>query len=183
MHWFFDTEFNEDGRTIELISIGLVSETGQTYYAINADINEARIKADNPWVGEHVLPYLDPRPARQVVHSPWKPRSVIRDEIYRLVMQGPTLPVFWGYFADYDWVLFAQLWGKMIDLPKGFPQWCRDIKQDMHRLGVTKDMVQHPWKHPTEHHALSDAAWIAEAFRVCKRLDPSIAKGRVPGPQ
>lgn len=38
-------------------------------------------------------------------------------------------PVFYGYFADYDWVLFCSLYGKMIDLPKGFPMYCRDLKQ------------------------------------------------------
>lgn len=38
-------------------------------------------------------------------------------------------PVFYGYFADYDWVLFCSLFGKMIELPKGFPYYCRDLKQ------------------------------------------------------
>ena len=32
-HWFFDTEFSEDGTRIVLISIGLVSESGREYYA------------------------------------------------------------------------------------------------------------------------------------------------------
>jgi hypothetical protein len=36
---------------------------------------------------------------------------------------------FYGYYADYDWVLFCWLFGKMIDLPNGFPMYCRDLKQ------------------------------------------------------
>lgn len=40
-----------------------------------------------------------------------------------------TVHEFYGYYADYDWVLFCSLFGRMIDLPKGFPMYCRDLKQ------------------------------------------------------
>lgn len=36
---------------------------------------------------------------------------------------------FHAYYADYDWVVFCWLFGKMIDLPKGFPMYCFDLKQ------------------------------------------------------
>ena len=38
-------------------------------------------------------------------------------------------PKFYGYYSDYDWVVFCWLFGKMIDLPKGFPMYCNDLKQ------------------------------------------------------
>lgn len=38
-------------------------------------------------------------------------------------------PQFYGYYADYDWVVFCWLFGRMIDLPKGFPKYCIDLKQ------------------------------------------------------
>jgi len=38
-------------------------------------------------------------------------------------------PEFYGYYADYDWVVLSQLYGKMINLPKYFPMYCRDLKQ------------------------------------------------------
>lgn len=38
-------------------------------------------------------------------------------------------PKFYAYYADYDWVAFCWLFGKMMDLPKGFPMYCRDLKQ------------------------------------------------------
>lgn len=38
-------------------------------------------------------------------------------------------PKFYAYYADYDWVLFCSLFGRMIDLPKGFPMYCNDLKQ------------------------------------------------------
>jgi hypothetical protein len=38
-------------------------------------------------------------------------------------------PEFYAYYADYDWVVFCSLFGRMIDLPPGFPMYCRDLKQ------------------------------------------------------
>ena len=38
-------------------------------------------------------------------------------------------PEFYAYYADYDWVVFCWLFGRMIDLPEGFPMYCRDLKQ------------------------------------------------------
>ena len=40
-------------------------------------------------------------------------------------------PEFYAYYADYDWVLFCSLFGKMINLPKGFPMYCNDLKQTL----------------------------------------------------
>lgn len=40
---------------------------------------------------------------------------------------------FYAYYADYDWVAFCWLFGKMIDLPKGFPMYCIDLKQELDR--------------------------------------------------
>jgi hypothetical protein len=37
--------------------------------------------------------------------------------------------VFYGYYCDYDWVTFSWIFGKMIDLPNGFPMYCIDLKQ------------------------------------------------------
>lgn len=48
-------------------------------------------------------------------------------------------PEFYAYFADYDWVVFCWLFGRMIDLPKGFPMYCRDLKQMLdEKLGGKK---------------------------------------------
>jgi hypothetical protein len=51
----YDTEFLEDGETIELISIGMVAEDGYEYYAVNRDMPERRIRR-HPWLMENVVP-------------------------------------------------------------------------------------------------------------------------------
>ena len=51
-------------------------------------------------------------------------------------------PIFYGYYADYDWVIFCWIFGKMIDLPEGFPMYCNDIKQLMTEHGITTKVEQ-----------------------------------------
>ena len=55
MRYFLDTEFYEDGTTIDLISIGVVTHGGARFYAVS---QEAKLDRVSPWVREHVLPSL-----------------------------------------------------------------------------------------------------------------------------
>jgi hypothetical protein len=89
---------------------------------------------------------------------------------------------FCGYYSDYDWVVFCQLFGKMIDLPKGFPMYCYDLKQAFddkvrasdlksdfdyasgsqlsfnQKVEFYKSRPEYP-KNPSEHSAIHDARW------------------------
>lgn len=52
----------------------------------------------------------------------------------RFVEEYGDKPEFYGYYADYDWVVFCWLFGKMIDLPQGFPMYCIDLKQELENM-------------------------------------------------
>lgn len=173
MRYFLDAEFMEDGRVIEPLSIGVVAEDGREFYAevLDADLSHA-----NPWVQENVLPHLKwlgnkPR------YGPAPPcltevdghvemcdgRSMIAARLLRFV--GDQHPEFWAYYGDYDWVVLCQLFGRMIDLPKGWPMFCMDLKQRAVDLGVTgDDLDEHVPKSEVEHNALEDARWNRRAF-------------------
>lgn len=58
MRYFYDCEFIEDGRTIELVSIGVACEDGREFYAVSTEFDPERA---GPWVRRHVLPKLPPR--------------------------------------------------------------------------------------------------------------------------
>lgn len=170
MKWFLDTEFNEDGRTIELISIALVAEDGRCYYAASTEFNRATC---NEWVQANVLPKLPTEDWR------WRDRATIARDI-RMLLLGAVLPEgepeIWGYFADYDWVVLCQLFGRMVDLPKGFPFWCRDLKQLMQDRGVEKKDL--PAEDPaSEHDALADARWIRAAYLHIATQQPPETQG------
>lgn len=158
--FFFDTEFIEDGRTIELISIGIVDHDGRSYYACNRDCDLSRA---NGFVRDHVLPHLPPK--GHAYFPIWKPRAQIRDEILAFV--GDRRPEFWAYYADYDWIALCQLFGRMVDLPKGWPMYCRDIKQLADSRGSTEIPIEPP---TPAHHALADAVWAKRAYEYLAGL-------------
>lgn len=147
MKIWFDTEFYEDGRTIDLISIGLVREDGAEYYAETDFARSKCIRSD--WLVKHVLPHLTGTSAEE------KPHAIIAREI--MAFAG-SKPEFWAYYADYDWVALCQLYGRMIDLPKGWPKYCRDLKQfaDMYSVKL-------PAQESQAHNALNDARWARTA--------------------
>lgn len=75
-------------------------------------------------------------------------------------------PEFWGYYADYDWVVFCGLFGTMMNLPKGFPMYCKDIKQLCDSLGNPRL----PEQGKGEHNALADARWNKQAYEYLQKI-------------
>ena len=72
---------------------------------------------------------------------------------------------FYGYYANYDWVLFCWLFGRMVDLPKRFPMFCMDLKQMMVDRGLSSEWKDEFVPDPAgEHNALKDAAWNKKLF-------------------
>jgi hypothetical protein len=171
---FYDCEFLEDGRTIDLISIGMLAEDGREYYAVNSDAPWERIKASD-WLVRNVLPSLPvtgrtsldsylknspnsfPRPPLSMVgpdlrDTRVRPHQVIANEVRDFILAAPD-PQLWAWYGAYDHVVLCQLWGRMIDLPKGVPMWTNDLKQEAGRLGDP----QVPQQDSGEHNALEDA--------------------------
>jgi len=76
--------------------------------------------------------------SKELFNKYGKSKSEIQDEILSFTgtcqdSGGLTdrNPEFYAYYADYDWVVFCWIFGRMIDLPNGFPKYCRDLKQIM----------------------------------------------------
>lgn len=170
MKFFIDTEFVEDGKTIDLISIGIVADDGREYYALNYDCDWSKA---SDWVKENVLAQLPKQPLPQLYPTRkallksefqcegWRHKSSIAYEVHEFC--HPELygkPQFWAYYADYDWVCIAQLFGTMMDLPKGFPMYCCDLKQWCDQLGNPKL----PEQEAGNHNALFDARWVRDSY-------------------
>ncbi len=163
MNYFLDTEFIEHPCTIDLISVGIVSGDGREFYMANADCD---LEKASGWVVENVLEKM---PEYQKVSRCFdfrretvQPKTIIAQKVKEFVKED--YPTFWGYYADYDWVVFAWLFGRMIDLPATYPMYCRDIKQQADLMGN----VQLP-PQDNEHNALDDAKWNKKAFEYLER--------------
>lgn len=166
MRFFYDFEFFEDGWSIEPMSIGIVSERGDEYYAVFDDIPMIQVHA-NQWLVEHVLPYLPTRPATPDL--PWPPvdidrqhpdvkkRVIIRAEVEQFLTgykaHGDDVIELWADCAAYDHVALMQLWGTMVDKPAELPYFTHDLMQEWERVGSPTL----PQQTENEHHALYDA--------------------------
>ncbi|MER6832697.1 3'-5' exoribonuclease [Streptomyces cellulosae] len=161
----YDLEFLEDGRTIELISIGMVCDDGRQYYAVNRDMPVRKIRK-HKWLMENVVPHLPKGQGdmRNSMSKRWlfhygdprvKSHKVIADEVMEFIRAaGPDVEL-WANYGAYDHVCLAQLWGRMIDLPEGVPMFTHDIQQERSRLGLRWDEL--PQQESGEHNALADA--------------------------
>lgn len=190
MRYFIDTEFLEDGKTIDLLSIGIAAEDGREYYAQSIHANLSRA---NDWVARNVLPHLlhfdlgqrrrsckdafGEAVSRAVPHSamcddhgfptkppcPWRGRGDMAFDLRAFCdPKQHGQPEFWGYFSAYDWVAICQLFGDMGSLPDGWPMYCHDYR------AYLDEHDRHHIRQPDDaaHYALSDARWLRESFAV-----------------
>ncbi len=168
MRFFYDCEFIEDGTTIDLVSIGIVDENGREFYAVSSEFDQAKLKA-NPFLVENVwpsLPRLNTENGRRcrcrhghldLGHPDVRSREQIARGVLQFLLGEPQAEPqeieLWAWFAAYDHVTLAQLWGPMIKLPPGVPQFTRDLKQEAARLGNPRL----PEQAEGVHNALADA--------------------------
>jgi hypothetical protein len=192
MKYFLDTEFIEDGKTIDLISIGIVCEDGREFYAINEECHWYRA---NDWVlGNVLIPMgigrygwlesdvqmMSPRIRENYMRS--MSRLRICEELLRYFGSAVTNDEgdgfwdasvkdieFWADYASYDWVVFCQIFGTMMDLPKEFPMRCNDLQQWRDQMGGP-DL---PPQTTGMHNALEDARWNKLAWEFLNSLSTS----------
>lgn len=151
MRYFYDTEFHDDGKTIDFISIGIVREDGAEYYAVNADADWGRVHA-HEWLAANVVNQLPPE-------SEWKPKAQIAAEVEAFLLSDGT-PELWAWFAAYDHVVLSQIFGRMLDLPEGMPMFTNDLRSLIDWVGIKK-LPQQPGGN---HDALEDAKHVKTRF-------------------
>ena len=160
--YFYDCEFIEDGRSIDLVSIGMVDEHGREFYAVSTEFDDSRAL---PWVRRNVLDKL-PSPADRV----WRSRERIRDDIYAFMTEPGEEIELWAWYAAYDHVALAQLWGAMPALPREIPRYTKDLRQ------LWDDLGQPPL--PTasgRHDALVDARHNLMRWNAMRNRDAASA--------
>jgi len=156
--YFYDCEFVEDGRLIDLVSIGVVDEHGREFYAVSTEFDGTRAL---PWVRRNVLDKL-PSPADPA----WRTRERIRTELHEFLTApldaGGELEL-WAWYAAYDHVALAQLWGAMPALPREIPRFTKDLRQ------LWDDVGRPPLPAASgRHDALVDARHNLQRWRVMR---------------
>lgn len=182
MRYTIDTEFLENGETIRLISIAIVAEDGRTFYRVVRDYELLKDVFKHPWLRKNVFPSLpvtiglDGEPYWDELHPDYHKRVVVDKETIaqdlKVFFGSDTAISLWGWYAAYDHVAFAQIFGTMIDLPLGFPMWTNDIKQEHRRLGYPRI----PEQAQGAHNALEDARWNMSTLKYLEALDGPVER-------
>lgn len=147
MKIFFDTEFIEKQGSIELISIGMVREDGKTLYAENKN---CPFESASEWVKENVYPHLT-----------WKNQKTVPEIAKEVKEFCGEKPEFWAYCGGFDWVVFCWLFGRMINIPKGYPFYLNELSMlaNIHNFDLSTVNVE-----GSSHNALDDAIWVKKAY-------------------
>jgi hypothetical protein len=159
--YVYDTEFIEDGTTIDLVSIGVVSEDGtRELYAISTEFDPTKAI---PWVRRNVLDQL-PSPSSPAYMS----REQIRLRLLEFLTAEPGDIELWAWYGAYDHVALCQLWGAMRALPRALPRFTRDLRQRWEDVGSPTL----PAEPPNAHDALADARHNLARWQVIQRHWP-----------
>jgi len=157
MRYYIDTEFNENGykQPIELISLAIIDQYGTSLHVQLSD--GWSLDNSSEWVKTNVIPHL---PKLKMTRA--ELRNAIDTWIGFKAFQNNERSEFWGYYADYDWVLFCQLLAdRMVDLPAYMPHYCNDLVQECKARGVFLHELKNAVPQMgTAHDALDDATTL-----------------------
>jgi hypothetical protein len=158
MRYFLDTEFMEDGELIEPISIGMVAEDGRELYV---EFGDADLSNANDFVRDHVIPHLSEE------EDNWLTIAQIKERVLDFIGTDKD-PHIYGEYCAYDWVVFCMAFGRMVDLPKQLPKYCREVKYLRDMLGVKSEQLPNNDLEldGPEHNALADARNLKRRFDI-----------------
>lgn len=175
MKIFFDLEFTGLHQKTTPISLGLVSDSGVTFYAEFTDFDHDQI---DDWIRKNVLKNL----VLKDWMSPTNNEYVIEKD-NNMKVKGGRLKVVqhlarWldkfneqitlvSDCLPYDYVLFCELFGGSMNLPKKLSYIPIDICTMFVMKGIDPDISREEFSgiHLTKHNALDDAIVIRECYR------------------
>lgn len=138
MNLYFDTEFTGLHKRTTLISIGIISESGEKFYAENSDYKESQC---DDWIRENVLKHT-------ILGGNEKLAERLGTDGHTTVVLGSKADIcyelkewlkqfgsvqFVSDVSHYDMVLLIDIFGGAFDLPENVSAVCHDINQDIAR--------------------------------------------------
>jgi hypothetical protein len=171
---FFDCEFTGLHQKTTLISIGLVSECGKTFYAEFTDYDESQVDA---WIEENVVDKLlfnDPKTTNWMENIEGDQSNIkchgnsdfIKSYLEKWLSQFSVIEI-WSDCLAYDWVLFCQIWGHTFNIPKNVYYIPFDICTLFKMKGIDPDVSREEFagiKSENKHNALHDAEVIKKCY-------------------
>jgi len=178
---FFDTEFTGLHKKTTLISIGLVSELGETFYAELNDYDQSQV---DDWIKEHVihnlyisedaLPSWDTDNNVVMTGTQIEVRMILAVWFQQLLLssvdttyQSKASFEIWSDCLSYDWVLFNDLWGSASDLPQCIYYIPFDICTYFKLRGINPDISREHFAAMYSENKKHNALWDAKVIKAC----------------
>lgn len=158
-----DTEFTSLTQEAQLLSLALVAETGEKFYA---ELNDYNPDIISEWVQENVIQYFemnDSETDARVEGSTVKYKSDREGVVKYLTnwLQQFNEVQMWADVPHYDWVLFCQLFGGSMNLPNNLHYMCLDLATLLLANGID---------YKTERISLLDQNEIPETYQIHNAL-------------
>lgn len=183
MKLFFDTEFTGLHQSTSLISIGIVTEAGNKFYGESLDYDESQV---DDWLKENVIKNLylaktvfsqsDDQDIETAIQYTQKGRTVeilgpqkdITDTLVEWLADiGASQYEIWSDCLSYDWVLFCQLFGGALNIPKNIYYIPFDICTLFKAKGVDPDINREEFADLKEQSQKHNALWDAIVIKAC----------------
>jgi hypothetical protein len=165
---FLDTEFTGLHQATSLISLALVAETGEEFYAEFTDYDPTQL---SPWLEENVMSQLfieensteNPKAIRIKGN-----RNEVKNALEQWFLQFPQAKNSIQIWADcyaWDWVLFCELFGGAFGIPGNIHYMTMDLATYLFSKGYQADIERKQLLATDytdkdglkQHHALYDA--------------------------
>lgn len=166
---FFDTEFTGLHQNTTLISIGLIAETGEAFYAELTDYDETQI---DDWLRDNVIAnlYLN-ESDNSAYKQEWSlvgNATQLKEALVLWLAQFEQVEM-WSDCLSYDWVLFNQIFGHAFNIPKNVYYIPFDICTLFQYKGIDPDINREEFAGilPEDIHRKHNAMWDAVVIKVC----------------
>ena len=173
MKIFFDTEFTGLHQNTTLISIGLITEDGQTFYAELTDYDSDQI---DDWLQENVISHLRLHQNPENMATAWalgngsvevKAASNAIANLLARWLEQFDIAEMWSDTLAYDWVLFCQLYGHALNIPKNIYYIPFDIATLMKINNIDPDINREEFAEMGGKIAKHNALWDARIIKAC----------------
>lgn len=175
---FFDTEFTGLHSNTTLISLGMITENSHTFYAEFTDYAYGQL---DPWLKENVIANLKFNEDKEFCRTEDSyPSSVsikdnesnIKEELIKWLSQFDQIEM-WSDCLAYDWVLFCEIFGGALNIPKNIYyipfDLCTLFKVKGMDPNVNRKEFYEGYGHKiigNQHNALYDATLIRDCYEL-----------------
>ena len=172
MEVFFDTEFTGLHQNTTLISIGCVSNAGDTFYAELSDFDYSQV---DEWILNNVVNNLkfynnameDHIAIEGYITEAYGDKGFVAQKLHHWLLKYSEVEM-WSDCLAYDWMLFNQLWGHAFNIPKHVYYIPFDISTVFKVNGIDPDINREEFAgisdNSLKHNALCDARVIKECY-------------------